>query len=97
MLAPLYASTLYAASDFVTAKKLGKAHAPGCSGGFPDISGKCWKCPNGYRHNSILLAPTDGKVCKKTGGRSLATGVDKGKGSGLKASKFVEVASIAFE
>ncbi len=55
------------AASFSTATRLGKAHFPSCGTGFPDLEGKCWKCPAGYKHDNILLPPTHGRVCKMEG------------------------------
>ena len=57
-----------AAVTYAEATKVGRAHAPDCAGGFPDIKGECWVCPAGYRHDNILLPPTHDRVCKKEGG-----------------------------
>lgn len=43
--------------------------------GFPDLGGSCWRCPDGYAHDNLLLAPTDGKVCKKS---ARSKGIDRG-------------------
>ncbi len=65
----LFALSLPAAAvTYAEATKVGRAHGPGCAGGFPDIKGECWVCPAGYKHDNILLPPTDGRVCKKEGG-----------------------------
>ena len=40
-----------AAETYAPAAKVGQAktlNAIGCKGGFPDILGKCWKCPDGF-------------------------------------------------
>ena len=59
-LSPAQAEDIYANATYV-----GKAHGPGCGKGFTDITGHCWECPTGYKHNNILLSPTNPKVCKK--------------------------------
>lgn len=75
-----------AADVYSKATKIGPAKGLtdlGCKGGFPDIEGKCWKCPSGYKHDNILLAPTNNKVCKDEGGRENRKGDYKGKATGL--------------
>jgi hypothetical protein len=62
------------AATYKEATKVGRAHGPGCAGGFPDIAGQCWVCPAGYRHDNILLAPTHDRVCKKEGGADRLAG-----------------------
>lgn len=74
MLSPLEAADVYAKATYA-----GKAHGPGCGNGFTDIKGQCWVCPKGYKHNNILLPPTNGKVCKKDGGRINQKGIEVGK------------------
>lgn len=54
----------------------------GCQGGFIDSKGACWKCPPGYQHDNVLLAPTDGKVCKNAGGRTQREGRKQAKATG---------------
>lgn len=57
-----------AASRYSKATKTGPARALNCGkGAFFDIKGECWECPKGYKHDNILLAPTNKKVCKKQG------------------------------
>jgi len=67
-----------AADVYAKATLAGKAHGPGCSGGFPDIKGECWKCPSGYKHDNILLPPDNPKVCKDDGGRDNKKGNEVG-------------------
>ena len=68
------------ATTYAPATKEGPAHGLGCgAGGFPDIAGHCWTCPKGYRHDNILLPPTDAHVCKKAGGVDRRTGKKVGQ------------------
>ena len=76
----LFALSLPAAAvTYAEATKVGRAHGPGCVGGFPDTKGECWVCPAGYRHDNILLPPTHDKVCKKEGGADRRKGDRVGK------------------
>lgn len=53
------------ATQFARARYEGKAHLPNCgSGGFPDLAGKCWECPEGFKHANFLLPPQHDKVCR---------------------------------
>ncbi len=74
------AQTYAAASNIGPAKGLADI---GCRGGFVDIKGNCWKCPDGFKHDNFLLPPTDGKVCKDEGGRDNREGTRHAAGSGL--------------
>lgn len=67
------------AATYSGAISLGRAHGPNCAGGFPDIKGQCWVCPQGYRHDNILLPPTDNRVCKREGGADRRKGIKIGK------------------
>jgi len=54
-----------AAAQFARAKYEGKAHLPGCGdGGFIDLVGKCWQCPDGFEHDNFLLPPDHPRVCR---------------------------------
>ncbi len=69
-----------AATTYTKATKVGRAHGPSCGkGGFPDITGKCWTCPKGYKHKNILLPPTHNKVCEKAGTTTKRKGIKVGK------------------
>ncbi|MGH7391473.1 MAG: hypothetical protein ACREM3_18735 [Candidatus Rokuibacteriota bacterium] len=63
-----------AAGTYARATKVGQAHGPGCAGGFPDLTGQCWTCPAGYKHDNILLPPANPRVCKKEGGADRRAG-----------------------
>lgn len=68
------------ATTYSKATKVGRAHGPSCGKwGFPDIKGKCWTCPAGYRHTNILLPPSHAKACKKRGRTLKRKGVKVGK------------------
>ena len=75
-----WAQTYAAASNLGPAKGLADI---GCRGGFVDINGNCWKCPDGFKHDNVFLPPTDGKVCKDEGGRDNREGAKHGVGSGI--------------
>lgn len=68
------------AGGYGKAKKIGKAHAPSCDGGFFSANGKCWKCPGGYKH--VVWRPAgDAKSCKKAGKTKTRKGKYVGKAS----------------
>ena len=67
------------ATTFATATYAGKAHGPTCHNGFTDPLGKCWVCPSGYKHSSILRSPRNDKVCEKKGKTDQETGIVVGK------------------
>lgn len=67
------------AATYTTASYAGKPHGPTCNNGFTDLLGKCWVCPTGYKHSSILRTPTSDKICKKKGETEKTTGIEKGK------------------
>ena len=79
LLCALVLSFPASAATYSRATRLGAAHGPGCAGGFPDIVGRCWACPRGYRHDNVLLPPTNPRVCKRAGGADLAKGRRLGK------------------
>ena len=52
-------------ATFARAEMVGKAHLPSCgAGGFPDLLGQCWQCPEGLAHDNALLTPNDPRVCR---------------------------------
>ncbi len=68
----LLAAAVASAQTYSRATKVGGVKgldAVGCKGGFIDIKGACWKCPDEYKHDDIFKAPTDPRVCKDEGGR----------------------------
>lgn len=53
------------AAQFAAATHEGRARLPSCGeGGFADLAGQCWQCPEGFKHDNFLLPPQHERVCR---------------------------------